>query len=108
MVTTWINCKIFLKKMGEDRFLTLQNNNNTRHNWVSNDEHVIKPLQIQASKGDVILCHPFLAHHVAPNITQNIRYGVFVRPTRMDHFKHISTILQQDMWAEYPGLTNIK
>jgi len=97
-----------LKKMGEDSFLTSQNDDKIRHNWISNEEkQIIKSVQVQASAGDVVLCHPFLAHHVAPNYTQNIRYAVFVRPTRVDHQRHIATMLEKNMWSEYIGLNNL-
>eukprot|EP01083_Nonionella_stella_P044960 120926_1 len=67
-----------LKQKGMESFMEKQNNLQTRYNFNELNKQ-IKPKQITASIGDIILCHPFLAHRVAPNYSHNIRYGIFMR-----------------------------
>ena len=67
-----------------------QNDINTRYHWNNTGSgNKIKPKQITAGPGDIISCHPFFARRMAPNHSDGIRYGVFMRPTRMDYRHNI-------------------
>ena len=41
----------------------------------------IEPLQIHAKAGDVIFTHPLLAHDIAPNLSDKVRWAVLFRPS---------------------------
>ena len=96
-----------LQQQGMEEFMKRQNDLSTRYNWDTSSNNKIKPKQIIASPGDIILCHPFLAHRVAPNHSDDIRYGVFMRPTRMDHAQNIDNMINKNMWTEYDGLQDV-
>jgi len=61
-------------------------------------------VQVIAECGDVIMCHPFLAHRVGPNHSPHIRYAVFFRLHINGHDPHACV---KDMWAEFDGVKHI-
>ena len=94
-----------LQQYGMNEFMKQQNDINSRYNW-DNASNNIKPKQIIGSPGDIILCHPFLAHRVAPNI-QMIFVMIFMYPTRMDHQQNMDNMINKNMWTEYDGLREV-
>jgi hypothetical protein len=57
----------------------------------------IPRVQIHANAGDVILTHPLLAHDVAPNRTDKVRWAVLFRPMYAEQSKLRSTLLEPSL-----------
>ena len=83
-----------LKQYGHDTFIKKQNDITTRYNW-NNGVNKINARQTIATPGDIILCHPFLAHRVAPNYSNDIRDAVFMRPTKMGHKQNMDAMIHK-------------
>eukprot|EP01084_Bolivina_argentea_P112524 200677_1 len=90
-----------IKNQGEHEFLMKEGSDENRSN-LSNEV-----LQIKGNVGDVIICHPYLAHMRGPNFSNNIRYAVFIRPYVMNHASFYTELLEKNMFAEYKGLSHL-
>ena len=67
----------------------------------------INPIQITGKAGDVVLCHYQLAHTIAPNISENIRYAVYFRANkRQDSMHHPEPML--DIWKDWDVFSDWK
>eukprot|EP01104_Vermistella_antarctica_P008169 TRINITY_DN2040_c0_g1_i2.p2 TRINITY_DN2040_c0_g1~~TRINITY_DN2040_c0_g1_i2.p2 ORF type:complete len:190 (+),score=45.67 TRINITY_DN2040_c0_g1_i2:1109-1678(+) len=62
----------------------------------------VNPLQIHARAGDVIFANPLLAHDVAQNTTDDIRWAVLFRPQFINH-KNREGLLNPDRSATASG-----
>ena len=61
--------------------------------------------QITGKAGDVILCHYQLAHTVAPNASENIRYAVYFRVHHNTRQQGVfKPAAMHDIWLEYDGI----
>lgn len=64
------------------------------------------PVQIKAKAGDLILAHYQLAHTAAANISQAIRYAVYIRLHHADRPKDSLDVLT-NIWKYWYGMTEI-
>lgn len=64
------------------------------------------PVQLLASRGDIVLAHPNLAHRGGLNFSPDIRYQVYFR---MKHVEHATLQVQArtDLWADLEGLRHV-
>ena len=88
-----------IKNVGEHEFLNKEGLDVNRSNLRN------KVIQIEGNVGDVIICHPYLAHLRGPNFSNEIRYAVFFRPYVMNHAAYYACCLEKDLFAECKGLT---
>eukprot|EP00468_Gymnochlora_sp_CCMP2014_P015240 CAMPEP_0167768800 /NCGR_PEP_ID=MMETSP0110_2-20121227/16890_1 /TAXON_ID=629695 /ORGANISM="Gymnochlora sp., Strain CCMP2014" /LENGTH=451 /DNA_ID=CAMNT_0007657557 /DNA_START=118 /DNA_END=1473 /DNA_ORIENTATION=- len=65
----------------------------------------VAPVQVIAEPGDIVICHPFLAHRAGPNHSCNIRYACFFRIRR--HDKASTKDNFKDPFLEYDGLRGV-
>jgi hypothetical protein len=65
-----------------------------------------KPVQIKAKAGDMIVAHYQLAHTAAANITQAIRYAVYIRMHHADRPKDSLDVLT-DIWKYWYGMSEV-
>eukprot|EP00466_Bigelowiella_natans_P007674 jgi/Bigna1/86925/estExt_fgenesh1_pg.C_150079 len=61
----------------------------------------VKPVQIMAQPGDVVLAHPMLPHRGGVNNSCNIRYAVFFRPRRKTGGRSSN---EDPLFFEYDGI----
>jgi hypothetical protein len=62
-----------------------------------------QPVQITGKAGDVIFCHYQVAHGIAPNVSPNVRYGIFFRVKHHAHNSHPKDTLA-NIWMDWPGM----
>ena len=89
-----------IKKNGEQEFILKQNNKHTKTKLPH------KIVQIIGKPGDIVIAHPFLAHTRGPNVSNNIRYAVFMRPTLINHPYYLASFLERNMFIEYKGISS--
>lgn len=65
-----------------------------------------KPVQIKAKAGDMILAHYQLAHTAAANMSNAIRYAVYIRIHHADRPKDSLDVLT-DIWKYWYGISRI-
>lgn len=65
------------------------------------------PLQIKAKAGDMIFAHYQLAHTAATNLSQAIRYAVYIRMHHADRPKDSLDVLS-DIWKYWYGMSEIR
>ncbi len=65
-----------------------------------------KPVQIKAKAGDMIFAHYQLAHTAAANITQAIRYAVYIRMHHADRPKDSLDVLTE-IWKYWYGMSEV-
>ncbi len=65
-----------------------------------------EPLQIKAKAGDMIIAHYQLAHTAAANISEAIRYAVYIRMHHADRPKDSLDVLT-DIWKYWYGVSDI-
>ncbi|KDO24285.1 hypothetical protein SPRG_09922 [Saprolegnia parasitica CBS 223.65] len=65
------------------------------------------PIQLLCSKGDVVLCHPKMAHRGGPNLSCNIRYQVYFRIKHALHDDRMERA-KTDLFADLDGCQNNK
>lgn len=65
-----------------------------------------EPLQIKAKAGDMILAHYQLAHTAAANISNNVRYAVYIRIHHADRPKDSLDVLT-DIWKYWYGMSEV-
>jgi hypothetical protein len=65
-----------------------------------------KPLQIKAKAGDMILAHYQLAHTATANLSNNIRYAVYIRLHHADRPKDSLDVLT-DIWKYWYGMSEV-
>ncbi|TYZ65337.1 hypothetical protein PybrP1_012661 [[Pythium] brassicae (nom. inval.)] len=61
------------------------------------------PVQLLASRGDIVLAHPTLAHRGGLNFSPDIRYQVYFRLKHVDH----AALAPADLWADLDGLQEL-
>ncbi|MGZ3775829.1 MAG: phytanoyl-CoA dioxygenase family protein, partial [Pseudobdellovibrionaceae bacterium] len=66
-----------------------------------------EPVQIKAKAGDMILAHYQLAHTATINLTQAIRYAVYIRMHHADRPKDSLDVLI-DIWKYWYGMSEFK
>ena len=88
-----------LKQYGVNEFLNKVKTGKNMTPFKVNNE----AKQIIGNIGDVIICHPYLPHRAGPNLSENIRYAVFMRPTRMDHKSNEMDMINSNMFCEFNG-----
>ena len=54
------------------------------------------PYEVCTEPGDVVLAHPFLAHGIGTNITENPRFAVYCRIHADQHKQYRQQMLQGD------------
>lgn len=68
------------------------------------------PVQLLASRGDIVLAHPTLAHRGGLNFSPDIRYQVYFRLKHVDH-SAFETAADNDgnesLWAAFDGLQEL-
>lgn len=62
-----------------------------------------EPLQIKPRAGDAVISHYQIGHGIAPNVSGNIRYGIYFRLSRQGH-KDIALDVMTDLWREWDGM----
>lgn len=65
-----------------------------------------KPVQIKAKAGDMIFAHYQLAHTAAANISQAIRYAVYIRMHHADKPKNSLDVLTE-LWKYWYGMSEV-
>lgn len=65
-----------------------------------------EPVQIKAKAGDMILAHHQLAHTAAPNLSQAVRYAVYIRLHHADRPKDSLDVLT-DIWKYWYGMPEV-
>ena len=65
-----------------------------------------KPVQIKAKAGDMIFAHYQLAHTATANITNAIRYAVYIRMHHADRPKDSLDVLT-DIWKYWYGMSEV-
>ncbi|MEI6398133.1 MAG: phytanoyl-CoA dioxygenase family protein [Pseudomonadota bacterium] len=65
-----------------------------------------EPIQIKAKAGDMILAHYQLAHTAVVNLSQAIRYAVFIRMHHADRPKDSLDVLT-DIWKYWYGMSDV-
>lgn len=66
----------------------------------------INPFQVTGKQGDIVLCHYQLAHTIAPNLSENIRYAIYFRANkRINSVHHPEPMI--DIWKDWPGLQEL-
>lgn len=65
-----------------------------------------QPVQIKAKAGDMIFAHYQLAHTAAANISQAVRYAVYIRMHHADRPKDSLDVLT-DIWKYWYGMSNL-
>lgn len=65
-----------------------------------------KPVQIKAKAGDMIFAHYQLAHTAAANISNAIRYAVYIRMHHADRPKDSLDVLT-DIWKYWYGMADL-
>lgn len=66
-----------------------------------------QPVQIKAKAGDMIFAHYQLAHTAAANISNDVRYTVYIRMHHEDRPKDSLDVLT-DIWKYWYGMANLK
>ncbi|KAI9997142.1 hypothetical protein PInf_000575 [Phytophthora infestans] len=61
------------------------------------------PVQLLASRGDLVLAHPNLAHRGGLNFSPDIRYQVYFR-IKHRHLEELQEQCVTDLWADLQGL----
>jgi hypothetical protein len=65
-----------------------------------------EPVQIKAKAGDMIFAHYQLAHTAAANLSQAIRYAVYIRMHHVDRPKDSLDVLT-DIWKYWYGMSEV-
>lgn len=65
-----------------------------------------EPMQIKAKAGDMILAHYQLAHTAAANISNAVRYAVYIRMHHADRPKDSLDVLT-DLWKYWYGMDHL-
>lgn len=65
-----------------------------------------EPVQIKAKAGDMIFAHYQLAHTAAANLSQAVRYAVYIRMHHADRPKDSLDVLT-DIWKYWYGMSEI-
>ncbi|TMW63460.1 hypothetical protein Poli38472_002401 [Pythium oligandrum] len=61
------------------------------------------PVQLLASRGDIVLAHPNLAHRGGLNFSPDIRYQVYFRLKHVDH-EQLQVDAAKNLWVDLEGL----
>lgn len=64
------------------------------------------PVQLLASRGDIVLAHPNLAHRGGLNFSPDIRYQIYFRLKHVDHAT-LQELAHADLWADLEGLRDL-
>ncbi|KAJ0411731.1 hypothetical protein ATCC90586_002115 [Pythium insidiosum] len=64
------------------------------------------PLQLLASRGDIVLAHPNLAHRGGLNFSPDIRYQVYFR-LKHDRHEELQVHAATDLWCDLEGLHHL-
>lgn len=64
------------------------------------------PVQLLASRGDIVLAHPNLAHRGGLNFSPDIRYQLYFRLKHVDHATQ-QHAAQSNLWTGYDGLCDL-
>jgi hypothetical protein len=65
-----------------------------------------QPVQIKAKAGDMILAHYQLAHTASANLSQAIRYAIYIRMHHADRPKDSLDVLS-DIWKYWYGMSEV-
>ncbi|KAF1324635.1 Protein involved in biosynthesis of mitomycin antibiotics/polyketide fumonisin, partial [Globisporangium splendens] len=64
------------------------------------------PVQLLASRGDIVLAHPNLAHRGGLNFSPDIRYQVYFRMKHVEHAT-LQAEARTNLWADLEGLRHL-